>query len=262
MQLAYHYTDPKGFFGIVQTGAFWATDLRFLNDVSEVQYGLGLARKVIRDRRSAVDASQQRLLSVVEDALELKGTGPLSGARFAVSFAGDGDLITQWRAYAAFGAGYALGFDLDELRRVARCEPALYDHGTSVAQVAEVLDTLLRKVQGGRIWSEDARGEAALEAAERCIDLALFAKHPAFSDEREVRMLLEADEASYRVRDDEVIPYTSIDMRANDGKMGGLKRVVLGPLATARAEAGAADLLARYGYGEVSIRRSTIPFRG
>ena len=33
----YHYTDLSGFMGIVRSGQIWATDTRFLNDVTEAQ---------------------------------------------------------------------------------------------------------------------------------------------------------------------------------------------------------------------------------
>jgi hypothetical protein len=36
--ILYQYTDATGLMGILQSGAVWATDARFLNDAAELEY--------------------------------------------------------------------------------------------------------------------------------------------------------------------------------------------------------------------------------
>ena len=45
--LLYHYTDSKGLLGIFETGKLRATEARYLNDATELEYGLGLAEEVL-----------------------------------------------------------------------------------------------------------------------------------------------------------------------------------------------------------------------
>lgn len=261
MSVVYHYTDPRGMFGIVDRRELWATDLRFLNDVSELEYGLTLAKSSITELAEKAGVSQRRLLTLVSQALDLSGSGPLSKPRYAVSFAGH-DLITQWRSYAALGYGYALGFDLDELRQRAPCEPAVYDTKQIQSKLERVLRTLL-STNGERPLEGKTRGSAARAIAQKCIDIALFAKHPAFADEREIRLVIEGGDAQYRVRGSEVIPYTRLDMSdETDSFVRGLREVVVGPLASDRAMEGLREMLRSTGHPDVEVARSTVPYRG
>jgi hypothetical protein len=40
----YHYTSTDGLLGILDSGHLWATDLRYLNDTSELHFGRSLTR--------------------------------------------------------------------------------------------------------------------------------------------------------------------------------------------------------------------------
>lgn len=44
----FHYTDAAGLLGIVSSGSLFATDFRFLNDCSELNYAYELAQAVVR----------------------------------------------------------------------------------------------------------------------------------------------------------------------------------------------------------------------
>jgi len=58
-RLIYHYTSLAGFYGIVASGAIWASDIRMMNDSSEIKFGLGVIRKhVLASHAALVDAAQ------------------------------------------------------------------------------------------------------------------------------------------------------------------------------------------------------------
>jgi hypothetical protein len=46
-RLIYHYTTLAGFQGIVRDRAIWASDVRTMNDRSEIAYGLGVIRRSV-----------------------------------------------------------------------------------------------------------------------------------------------------------------------------------------------------------------------
>src|ERR1035441_9565471 len=57
----YHYTTAEGLLGILNEQAFWATDCEFLNDSSEMRYGLQLFTHKLREY--ATDRKSTRLNS-------------------------------------------------------------------------------------------------------------------------------------------------------------------------------------------------------
>ena len=96
-----------------------------------------------------------------------------------------GDVLSQWRAYADDGAGYAIGFSARELSDqmpVSMLE-VLYDHE---AQVRE-MTTLVRALHVVKTTPalESGFGELCLVAS---TDKSAY-KNPAFSEEAEVRLV-------------------------------------------------------------------------
>src|SRR6185436_6743286 len=91
------------------------TDALFLNDQSELSYGRGLVTELLRDR---VATSSEQLRTIFEYAIqEFETTPSPSGIRirfYVTSFCENGNLLSQWRAYAA--SGYSLGFDAGHLK--------------------------------------------------------------------------------------------------------------------------------------------------
>jgi hypothetical protein len=44
-RIIYHYTDAKGLKGILESGALWLTDIRNLNNPSELKHGFATQSK-------------------------------------------------------------------------------------------------------------------------------------------------------------------------------------------------------------------------
>jgi hypothetical protein len=45
--LLWHYTTPEGLTGIIESNSLWATDVFYLNDLTEFMYGINIARRII-----------------------------------------------------------------------------------------------------------------------------------------------------------------------------------------------------------------------
>lgn len=58
--LLWHYSDAAGMAGIVRTEKLWATDTRFLNDSTELAYGLSLAVESLRKFSQLAGANDSR----------------------------------------------------------------------------------------------------------------------------------------------------------------------------------------------------------
>src|SRR5262245_24599401 len=116
----YHYTTADGLLGIFQSRQLWATNVRFMNDTSELAYAFDLIRSVfgelahgISRRRNpkmlrALESSERALMDMLNDAEH-------DTKHFAVSFCEDGNLLSQWRGYGQLGNGFALGLSTPHL---------------------------------------------------------------------------------------------------------------------------------------------------
>ena len=111
----WHYTDAYGLQGILQGEKLWATNVRFLNDSQEVWHGVNLALGALSDLANSLTKPETKRfltgLSDPEKAIIPKFLRDSLDA-FVVCFCENGDLLSQWRAYAGSDSagGYAIGF--------------------------------------------------------------------------------------------------------------------------------------------------------
>jgi|WetSurMetagenome_2_1015567.scaffolds.fasta_scaffold1664213_1 hypothetical protein len=83
-QLFYHYTSQRGLLGIMKEKKIWATNIRYLNDESEFDYGVN---KVLEVLESGPPQIREDLSETIRSHLE-QGE-PLDV--FVVSFSLDGE---------------------------------------------------------------------------------------------------------------------------------------------------------------------------
>jgi len=116
----YHYTDLGGLKGILEHRQIWFTHYQYLNDPSELIFGVALAyeavQKIIKENDEAERLTQffNVLLTMFKDPNFHKNL-----AFYTASFCRKGDDLGQWRAYANNGRGFAIGlspklFKIDE----------------------------------------------------------------------------------------------------------------------------------------------------
>lgn len=260
----WHYTDAPGLKGIVEGGTFWATEATFMNDTAEVRHGLDLMA-------AAMDA-------YADDGLKATTRARVEGMRqatrtiyrplgeddlrpFVVCFCGDGDVLSQWRAYGGSdtAGGYALGFEAPEESRLLRLHQVVYDIGTQERACASLIDALVRRSdKNTRDVTEMAY--LVLGFVNGVAEAATSFKDPAFSEEREWRLVwLGADtpdvQVEHRVSRGLVVPYIEIEAPR-------LVAVNCGPSpAPALKQAGVRSLLKANGLTDVTVEGSAAPLR-
>jgi hypothetical protein len=150
----FHYTDTNGLIGVLrEKGELWATDLRCMNDTDELTLGKKLLEDAIEAR---TDHPARSLLTEL-----LVHPAYVSPLIFVVSFSTQRDLLSQWRAYAADGSGFVLGFLSEKLKRNLRFDgkdPLMhlvrveYDRGAQERRARQIaqqaLDTLMPLAEG------------------------------------------------------------------------------------------------------------------
>jgi len=212
-EVLWHYTDATGLHGILSSGRLRLTDVRFLNDRTERTYG------------SATISS--RVDELIRDGkLDSKITDPkyagvrIAGERLYVcSLTECGDALSQWQRYAADGAGYCIGFDARALLPTDSVDAVGFQL-PPLSRLCRVYDTNLKRftvvhdppilrqmiyektLQNEKIdlWVREviSRTRSVMEAA-RYFDLALDElavqfKNPLFEDEREWRLIQQANQ--------------------------------------------------------------------
>lgn len=288
MDILYHYCSTASFHAIAQSHSLWLSSLSLSNDTME---GKLVASTIVR--LAEKDSIPQDAVRRIQDAI---GTFEkiIDGLGFCLSE--DGDLLSQWRGFAADATGVAIGFSTEYLNWLSgeargpgeskfyleKVEYELSAHEASVAPTYLTVKQLIAagafKMPGRRSLLTDNRTDEEVQQEDANIQsansqlavevLSLFSqlfrlKAYAFREEREWRLLSYLvkggeDHCSHRVVHDSIIPYRKIEL-------GGLERhpiaeVILGPKHGTPPKL-VEDFLKQHRYGVVGVKRSEASYR-
>lgn len=192
-EILYHYTSLDGAMKIIESDRLLASDIRFMNDSLEHQFAWRLVQQLcVAEKEKPHHEITKGLIKLVE---RLPGTHlSFSGGAFVASFSDQGDLLSQWRAYGDDGSGVALGFStsttLGASEQPLGFNRVLYDRGEQLSalnkQVIAILDLADRVAANDGTVTDRALSALQILAAL----LGPTIKNPAFSEEREWRLVL------------------------------------------------------------------------
>jgi hypothetical protein len=232
----YHYTDARGLLGILTNKSFWATDINFLNDAMELKYASDLIDKIldIKIDESFEKDSEKTFWDYSKSILKIL---PRTMNAYVTCFCENGNLLSQWRAYGASGAGYSIGVITDSLKGIQRDGPGvpiaeirlrkiIYNKETQGSLVTETIKkfgTLFLLVLGES--DKEREGSIIQEfanylAAELTEYLYCF-KSPVFEEEQEWREIItvsnyHGDESAlkFKTSGGNIVPYTEFPFAA------------------------------------------------
>jgi hypothetical protein len=192
----YHYTSADGLIGILGSQSIWMTDLRYMNDMSELQYARDLiAQRVANQPEKELSAAQREFLHKISGNFIPIGT---ELAVFSAFFCEEGNLLSQWRAYRGAGGGYAIGFDffhmLRLLDRPCVLRRVVYDIEQQVKFIDDTIGVFLTTVEAMATGEKEADLPETLSFAHRAFssvaaEMLFSFKHPDFREEREWRLV-------------------------------------------------------------------------
>lgn len=107
--IQYHYTDIKGFMGILDNKELWASNTKFLNDRTECKQGLFLAIDVINELLQSNRKGDNLYYVTVKNNINKIIQDGSKENIYSLSFCKENDLLSQWRGYGKSG-GIAIGF--------------------------------------------------------------------------------------------------------------------------------------------------------
>ena len=249
------------------------TDVRFLNDASELDYSLRVIAEVVGDVKTpSMKAAADVLAGLRRPAMTIFETFNV----FAICFCLNPDLLSQWRGYGG-DQGFAIGFERDAFGD--DCWLMDYDRESSVRTVRELVARFIAESDGlppNTEVTEPSFFKVFHEFAWNLFTAALKMKHPSFREEEESRFVLlgkAGDLESVRFRPNRygLVPYVPVSRL--DGKWRSSEHegprdklpivsIKCGPTAhPAIAETGVKICLQRSGYSNVDVSSSTIPLR-
>ncbi|UPA25356.1 DUF2971 domain-containing protein [Shinella oryzae] len=223
-ELLSHYTSLEGFLSIVKYHSIWASNILFLNDKEEMQYGIDVARDVVAEIEKTTSRADRPRVIRQREIPDV----------YASCFCEHHDLLSQWRGYGNSNQTVSIQFRGRDLFRLARIynfdlERVIYGRKHTMELLRERLaiaedDPSLIQA----IMNDNSIGPDEMRYA-RIINLAPRFKNEAFEEEKEWRIIAKQQvvkEVQYRVRDNVVMPYVVI---SNVGAGLPIQGVTVGP---------------------------------
>lgn len=242
----YHYTSNETFLSIIQNKILYLSDLRLSNDSDEGKYAFQLVKDIIAEDKSW--SAENFNFDVMGDINIALG--------FCLSL--EGDLLSQWRAYASDGGGISIGFSCDYLKKLVTEEDSgkyplqlskvVYDKASQKELLKKKLDLESKKIPEQKIpklgeltdiWLEEQHNEKRKRYFDLIIpvilDLFTF-KNSFFSEEKEWRIIRsitrgslrdENNSIDFRMSGDRIVPFNKLPIQ--EDLSSAITKIILGP---------------------------------
>ncbi len=191
--LLYHYTDHDGLVGVIESKALWATEVSYLNDLTEGVYGRGLLAEVADRMDPGQDADWGMHVACAIASGIGRNEDHLS--TFVTCLCAEGDTLSLWRGYVGRGGGYSIGIHRETLDALGLAQsfslvPLIYDRYEQVGHIETLIRDARHRVveKSSGSLSEQEGTNLLLEVGTAFIFAMLSVKHPDFRDEREWRL--------------------------------------------------------------------------
>jgi hypothetical protein len=284
-EIVYHYTDLNTLINIIEKQTLWATSTKFLNDTNELKHGIKLIDEVSTQLISDKNLKIIRQLSNELEQLNAED-------KFVVCFSQNGDLLSQWRAYAKDGQGISIGFHRTWLNSTfiqkVQGKYIIYNEDKQRTIIRRILEISLKFFLDRKDifdWRpypiENIIAKSILELLAGVIT---DYKDSSFSEELEYRIQLslsgkikqeKLEKIKYRSNGKLIIPYIELETKFNFyDKLNSpgaptiiidkleIEEIIIGPsLDFDSVKSGLSQLLKTNKYENVEIKPSNIPYR-
>lgn len=243
-ELIYHYCDSDTFNSICQNKTIRLSDLFSMNDGLEIKWGYSIWIEVAN---LLLKELGHEFIDEIDKIIH--GFG-LQSLIISSSFSFQGDILSQWRAYASDGNGYCIGFDAKQLFQLPILQiKIIYDKKAQVKKVSEIV----KSIYDIEKHTKEKFGKSFFELCFYFAVALSSMKNPSFVEEKEIRIIhlltfknsncglkltdvggvsfgkaTDGQEIKYRIRDNSPIAYQDYGF-SNEGKSSPMKQVILGP---------------------------------
>jgi hypothetical protein len=249
----------------------WLSAYDSPNDSTERGWGYQIFKKVATQLRKEVDTTFIETITAMVDKAYSEAMVMIA------SYSLDADVLSQWRAYADDGRGFAIGFSPSQMEVPAKLLRVLYEQDL---QISELLGNIRHSYRHEKSIGFQFNNEFKSHFVHIGLDLCAY-KHPSFREEKEIRyahisgsssrlislgardrdskLILEPIKAQFRVSNGNIVPYVVIDY-TNRGTKSPIKEIVLGPR-NPNSESKVEVFLNTIGVRGVTVRRSEGTYR-
>ena len=277
----WHYSNIAGLNGILSSSSLWASDYRYMNDTSELRFGLDIIEMTIAHDEFQPELTLDVRHNILKEIAMLKRSN-MNMYVLTCSFCMRGNVLSQWRAYARQD-GIAIGFQKDALEKLANDQGyttgIVYyyfaDSQKNLPREQNFSSWMLRRVDIllvrllALVHAAKAFDQALIDNDETvpfaslqqqgevirkwCAETASFIKHPAFEEEQEWRCTKVVDETvlfgqteiEHRPSGTRIVPYNKISLRGDNNENRAVRQLVIGPNADGVATMHSVEYLAR-----------------
>lgn len=271
-KILYHYTTQPGLLGIVSGKEIWASHTQYLNDVREFQHAIQIVKEELAKMK--LEPSHRNNTELLRDMEEgLKGIETINVC--VCSFSADGDVLSQWRAYAGRASGFSIGFSGSFLRAVSDelefwLVPVLYEEGEQRALVRALLEDVLAENLERRANPTHGKSHLTRPPGGNLVAYlnryAPILKHKSFSEEREWRVISRPlscsyDRFGYRAGASMLVPYFRIPL-SSEQRPFSIEEIIIGPTPHPEQSIRSVQgLLTKHKLKKTTVRNSESPYR-
>ncbi len=197
----YHYTDLNGCISILENKKIWLTSSTSMNDSQEIHWFKNLLHTKLNSLlvEESLSKKQFDMLNVFWRAQ----VNPISNPHICC-FSENGDLLSQWRAYADDATGISIGFTPEELKLKDELptlnvnleeniwlNSVIYNESEQQKIVTELARAWILSVKKTlSINDNSSKNNMNISLiANKCLAYSYIFKNPSFSEERELRII-------------------------------------------------------------------------
>lgn len=262
-EIIYHYCSANTFKLILESKKMFLCDVGSMNDTLEGEwYKNILYNEILNYGRDDTND----IISIINNSLVNK---------YICCFSEDGDILSQWRAYADDGRGFSIGFDIDmmSISNQLPITSIFVNHKIGIFRVIYDIDIQKKIIKDGLdyIFNKDRISGIASLAC-----YSTIFKNPAFKEEREWRIIHTplitysqkdafdfsvmsgVSECNFRITKFGLSPYFVWDFSKKEPSP--IKEIVIGPQNMTKEDV-LKFFLSKLGITDVNIRRSEASYR-
>lgn len=237
-KIIYHYCSMDSFFGIITNKNIRLSNAYKTNDYTELEWIFSIMEYSMTDvfKTEFRDSLRKSYRRWLENYFR----------PHIACFSREGDLLSQWRAYANNGKGISIGFNrryFESIKTLDNKEFEVLDVVYSLKEQEKKLKDLvsiigtekLKILEDFYINKGDNNYFHEIELASVLLKYGMIFKNETFSEEKEVRLIhgfdkiaAEPDMFEYRVTQDDLISFVEIPIDI-ESDYTPIKEIILGP---------------------------------